>query len=321
MFLNTDKNIFFLILLGFLFFTFFIQAAVFGAPGPNPDEPPRAMWVWDIKIFQDQEATSKLLNFCKDSNIGVLFYTAYKVTGNNIEKDYRNFNKQAHRRGISVQALAGDPRWAIERYHHRFINWANDILEFNKNSSIDERFDGLHADVEPYLLGKMWEENSKGMLVQYLDITKKVKDFIVQSGSNILFVVDAPFWYDDDTDMWLEWQKKFSPGSYHLLDIIDMIVIMDYRNFAQGENGSILLVKNEVDYAAGIGKKVYIGQETGRGLKPEYVTFGGTNSDYMEKEIKKLADVYIGNPGFAGIAIHHYISYKKLLRESGKTVK
>lgn len=317
------KKIFLLILLGFLFFAVPVLVLATGpsAHDPHPKEPPRAMWVWDVKIFQDEEAIGRLLDFCSQRNINMLFYTAYKVTGNNIEKDYRRFNKQAHKRGVSVQALAGDPRWAMEKYHHRFLEWANDVIKFNKASSPEERFDGLHADVEPYLLGKLWEENSKVVLTQYLDVSKKVKDFITASGSEILFVADVPFWYDDDATLWVEWQKKFSPANYHLLDIIDMIVVMDYRNFAQGDNGSILLAKNEVDYAASIGKKVYIGQETGKNLKPEYITFGGTNTDYMEKEIKKLVDTYINNPGFAGIAMHHYISYKRLLRESGKAVE
>ena len=38
----------------------------------------------------------------------------------------------------------------------------------------------------------------------------------------------------------------------------------------------------------------------------------------MEKEIKKLVNAYIDNQSFSGIAMHHYISYKRLLRESGK---
>ena len=318
MILMCAKKIFLLILLGFLFFM--SVGAYCNTPLQKP-EPPRAMWVWDVKIFQDEEATDRLLNFCKERNIGTVFYTAYKVTGNYTGKDYRRFNKQAHKRGISVQALAGDPRWAVEKYHHRFLEWVNDVLEFNKNSSADEKFDGLHADVEPYLMGKMWEENNKGMLIQYLDSAKKVKDFINNSGSKILFVADTPFWYDDDAVMWVQWQKKVSPANYHLLDIIDMIAIMDYRNFTEGDNGSILLAKNEIDYAASIGKKLYIGQETGKNLQPDYITFGGTNVDYMEKEIKKLVDAYIDNPGFAGIAIHHYISYKRLLKESGKAVE
>ena len=318
MFPRLQKATFLLILLGF-----FLLGAGF-KPVPTvirATEPQRAMWVWDVKIFQDEEASERLFDFCKKYNINSLFYTAYKVTGINIEKDYKRFNKQAHKRGISVQALAGDPRWAVEKYHHRFIEWANDVLEFNKKSSADEIFDGLHADVEPYLLGRAWEENNKGMLIQYLDSAKKVKDFINNSGSNILFVADTPFWYDDDATMWVEWRKKVSPANYHLLDIIDMIAIMDYRNFVHGDNGSILLAKNETDYAASIGKKLYIGQETGKNLQPDYITFGGTNADCMEKEIKKLVNAYIDNPGFAGIAIHHYISYKRLLRESGEAVE
>jgi len=274
------------------------------------------MWVWDVKIFQDNEATQRLLDFCKEKNIGTLFYTAYKVTGA-VEKDYRNFNKLAHKNGIFVHALAGDPRWALEKYHDRFLEWISDVLEFNKRASSEERFDAVHTDIEPYLLGKAWELDSKNILIQHIDMYKKGKDLIAKNGSSILLAADMPFWYDDDPEMWIQWREKISPANYHILDIIDQIIVMDYRNFADGENGSILLVKNEISYADRVGKKVYIGQETTKDLTPEYITFANKSPDYMEAQIKKLVDVYRSHPSFVGIAIHHYISYKKFLRGNG----
>jgi len=323
------KRISLFILLGVLFCVIFNMgsgsSAVMGS-GLKPDpitlgEPPRAMWVWDAKIFQYEDASGRLLKFCNKWNIGTIFYTAYKVTGINTENDYRRFNAQAHKRGILVHALAGDPRWGLEKYHHRFLGWANDVLEFNRKARPQERFDGLHADVEPYLLGKMWEQSKSKMLIEYLEACSKVRELIKEQQTGIIFAVDLPFWYDDDTDMWVEWRNKMSPANYHALDIVDEIAIMDYRNFAQGENGSILLAKNEIDYASGIGKKAYIGQETIKELQPEYIKFGVKDADYMEREIKKLVNVYIDKPGFKGIAMHHYISYKKLLKKSGKAVE
>jgi hypothetical protein len=307
---------FLLILCGF----FVLTTVSYSAVAPEMPEPPRAMWVWDVKVFQDDDATKRLLNFCKERNINLLFYTAYKVKGN-LEADYRNFNKRAHKRGILVQALAGDPRWALERYHLRILEWTLEILEFNSASAEIERFDGIHVDVEPYLLGKIWEEDNKNILAQTLQMYKKTRTLIAQSNSLITFAADLPFWYDDDTDMWIEWQKRVSPANYHILDMVDQIAIMDYRNFAEGDNGSVLLAKNEISYADSAGKKVYIGQETGKNLEPAYITFGGTNIDYMEKEIKKLVNAYINYKSFAGIAIHHYVSYKRLLKESGKTAE
>jgi hypothetical protein len=250
----------------------------------------------------------------------MLFYTAYNVKGGIIE-DYRRFNAKAHKKGISVHALAGDPRWALEKYHSRPLGWLQDVLTFNSTSSGDERFDGAHLDVEPYLLGKMWEEDNKGILIQQIEMYRKARELIDQDVSPTTLAADLPFWYDDDVSMWVEYRQRLSPANYHILDIVDQIAIMDYRNFASGENGSILLAKNEISYADGVGKKVYIGQETGKNLNPEYITFGGTNIDYMESQIKKLTTVYINNQSFAGIAIHHYISYKRLLRESGKAVE
>ena len=278
-------------------------------------EPPRSMWVWDVKIFQDDAATERLLNFCKEKNIGTLFYTAYKVSGN-IAADYRKFNKLAHKNKILVHALAGDPRWTLERYHSRFLEWVEDVLEFNRTSSGDEKFDAIHSDVEPYLLGKAWDMDHKSVLVQHFDMYKKAKDLIVKNGPATILVADIPFWYDDDVTMWVEWHKKISPACYHILDVVDRVAVMDYRNFSEGENGSILLVKNEIFYADGIGKKVYIGQETAKNMTPEYISFGNGTVSHMENQIKKIVDAYISHPSFAGIAMHHYISYKRLFNEN-----
>ena len=307
------KKIFLLILLGF-FSAIIIGGSATFCSGifASTTEPPRAMWVWDIKIFQDEEATQRLLNFCKEKNISTLFYTAYKVTGA-VERDYRRFNSQAHKRNILVHALAGDPRWALEKYHHRFLEWAKDVLEFNSKAPLNERFDGIHSDVEPYLLAKPWEADSKSILIQYLEMNRKAKVFIKQSAQAIAFAADVPFWYDDDTAMWVEWRNKFAPANYHILDMLDQIAIMDYRNFAEGANGSIALAAKEVEYAASVNKKVYIGQETKENLYPPYVTFGGMTEENMERQIKKLVEVYINSPGFAGIAMHHYTSYRKLV--------
>ena len=313
--LKLAKKIFLFVFAGFFIFLPFSSAGTQSLAEPGIKEPPRAMWVWDVKIFQDAKASRHLFDFCEERDINTLFYTAYQVKGS-AAGDYRRFNKSAHQRGIFVHALAGDPRWGFERYHHRFLLWVNDILEFNKASAENERFDAIHSDVEPHTMGKRWEDDRKGILAQYLDVSEKVKKAVAESDCPTAFVMDVPFWYDDDVSLWLEWRHKMSPASYHLLDIADKIVIMDYRNFAEGQNGSILLVKNEIAYADRIGKKIYIGQETGRNLTPAYISFANTSVDYMEKEIKKLVTEYIAHPSFSGIAIHYYMSYREFLSET-----
>jgi hypothetical protein len=277
-------------------------------------EPPRAMWVWDVKISASGEATKRLLDFCKAKNIKHIYLTAYNFNEQNT-RNFRIFNQLAHNDGFSVHALAGDPRWGLERYHQQALRWVEDILSFNRASKASERFDGIQNDTEVYLLGKVWEENKERLLKEYLDLNRKVVELRAIEEAGIIYACDIPFWYDDDPSMAVSWNGATKPPSFHLLDTIDSITIMDYRNFTDGPNGSIILAKKEIEYAASVKKKVCIGQETKENLYPEYITFGGFTEQAMEEQIKKLVEAYIGNPAFAGIAMHHYLSYRRLVEK------
>lgn len=275
-------------------------------------EPPRAMWVWDVNIPPSHEATKSLLEFCRSKNINRLYLSAYNFNEQSC-KNYRQFNRLAHSYGVFVHALGGDPRWGLERYHQQPLRWVGDILSFNRSSKPKERFNGIQNDTEVYLLGKPWGQNKEGILKEYLDLNKKIVDLREIEEADIIYACDIPFWYDDDPSVAVNWNGQIKPPSFHILDTVDSITIMDYRNFADGPNGSIALAKNEIGYADSVKKKVYIGQETQENLYPEYITFGGMSEQEMEAQIKKLVEAYITSAGFAGIAMHHYTSYRKLV--------
>ncbi|MDD5449309.1 MAG: hypothetical protein PHO42_01750 [Candidatus Omnitrophica bacterium] len=277
-------------------------------------EPPRAMWVWDVNIPQSKDATKKIIEFCKSRNINRLYLSASNF-GEQNARNYRLFNQAAHASGIFTHALAGDPRWGLERYHQQSLRWVEEVLSFNRASRPAERFDGIQNDTEIYLLGKPWEDSKEQVLKEYLDLNKKITELRTIEESEITYACDIPFWYDDDPTLIVNWNGKTQPPSFHILDTADSATIMDYRNFAEGPNGSIALAKKEVEYAASVNKKVYIGQETNEGVYPEYLSFAGMDEAAMETEIHKLAAAYAGNKGFGGIAIHHYESYLKLVEK------
>ncbi|MFH1848170.1 MAG: hypothetical protein ABH825_03010 [Candidatus Omnitrophota bacterium] len=272
------------------------------------------MWVWDVSIISSAGLTDDLARFCGKKNINRLYLSAYNFNKDN-NKHYRAFNRRMHRNNIYVHALAGDPRWGLERYHQQPLRWIEDVLSFNRASKSAERFDGMHSDTEVYLLGRPWQANKNQVLKEYLDLNRKIMDLKEIEEANITFGVDMPFWYDDDPSMQTEWNGRTMAPSYHILDTVDSVNVMDYRNSAEGPNGSIALAANEIEYADTAGKKVYIGQETKENVYPVYITFGGMSESGMEKEIDKIVRAYSGHPSFAGIAIHHYRSYKKMTGE------
>lgn len=274
----------------------------------------RAMWVWDVRIPNSPDAALGLIDFCKSKNISVLYIAALNFNENSVGP-YKFFNRLAHKNNITVHALAGDPRWCIERYHAQPLEWVLQVIEYNRASLPEERFDGIHCDAEPYVLGKVWEDNKQMLLKWSLDLNQKIADLIEAEDAEMIFGADIPFWYDDDVSMEVEWQGSVKPPSYHILDTLDTVTVMDYRNFAEGPNGSIELARNEIEYADKTGKRIYIGQETKPDVYPPYITFGILDEKTMEMEIKKILDAYLSHPSFAGIAIHHYESYKRLVNK------
>jgi len=311
------KNIFKLIfLLAFFILGSFSSFSLYVSNASEMPAVKRAMWVWDTNIVPSPVKSQELIKFCKTHNISILYVTAYNFNTEEIKKHYRVFNKLAHKNYIEVHALAGDPRWAIERYHVQSLKWVSDILIFNKASVENERFDGMQQDVEPYALGKAWEDNSSFLVKAYLDLNGKIANLIKQEKARLVFGVAIPFWYDEP-NFCVEWNNSVKPACFHALDTVDYAAVMAYRNFADTPNGTIALSKDEVEYATKISKKVFIGQETKDEIYPEYITFANLNEKALEKEIGKIIEVFKNQNGFGGIAIHYYESYQALLRKTG----
>ena len=304
-----------------------ISSPVFSLEGPlqqsSSQEVPRAMWVWDARTVTEGKATNDLLRFCHRRSIGTLYLSAYNLQPP-LEDSYKNFNRQAHQMGIIVHALAGDPRWGQTRYHDVPLHWVESVCEFNARAKPEERFDGIHTDVEVYLLSKSWAERPAEMLGGYLDLNAKIADKIHNlpkpkksspDDKPFLFGVDLPFWFDDDASYRILWHGLVKLPTQHVLDTVDTITVMAYRNFAEGSDGTIHLVSLELNYADPLGKKVVIGQETQEDLFPSYVTFGGTSCAKMRQELEKVQMAVGHRPSFGGFAFHHYESYRKLCND------
>ncbi|MBI4335084.1 MAG: hypothetical protein HY589_00335, partial [Candidatus Omnitrophica bacterium] len=221
-----------------------------------------AMWVWDSKeILLNNTKKNELLDFSADNNIRVLFFQLqYQLTdrapaacGLLYEGRLRAFLKDAHSRGIAVHALDGWPDFCLEPNHPLVLAQIKAILEFNKASSGQERFDGAHYDNEPYLLPGFNAGLKQDIIRQYLELNRKCRELISSNGTRLEFGIDIPFWFDELDGLHAK-----------LIDISDNIGVMDYRNFAEGPDGMIRHALDELKYASKAGKKVYIGVETSR---------------------------------------------------------
>ncbi|MDO8729661.1 MAG: hypothetical protein Q7J69_00515 [Candidatus Omnitrophota bacterium] len=288
------------------------RAAPLPPTGEAEPKGVRAMWVWDARVAADGTARDRLLKFCRRHRVDTLYLSAYDLRPP-MEERYRQFNRLAHQQGITVHALAGDPRWGKPQYHHVPLEWVASFRRFNEGASEPERFNGLHTDVEVYLLSKSWKEQPAMLLGGYLDLNAKIAGELAQDPAE--FSVDIPFWFDDDPNYRIFWHGSVKAPAQHVLDTVDSVTVMAYRNFAEGQDGTVHLVSVEMSYADLIGKQVVIGQETQENLYPPYITFGGTSCNALYKEMDKIEGVLGKRPSFGGFALHHYDSYRKLCGE------
>jgi hypothetical protein len=241
---------------------------------PKPIEediqPGIGMWLWETtRLLDDEEAQSRLIEFCRQQNITDLFlqlpYQADKKSERwNITWDkpaFRILLTRLHGAGLICHALDGDPHFALRDQHDRVRATLASIIRYNQESSPEARFDAVRYDIEPYILPQFAGVQKQSVIRQYLTLLKDLKDLASAAGLEI--GADIPFWYDARSRFFepvAEIQGR--PLSEKILEIMDNIGIMDYRTKAYGADGTIAQAVNELRAAERLGKKVFVGLET-----------------------------------------------------------
>jgi hypothetical protein len=120
--------------------------------------------------------------------------------------------------------------------------------------------------------------------------------------------------YDrEDENKQVVWNGRKARVSEHMMDIVDYLAVMSYHDLA---SETIDEAEHEVEIAREKGKKTWVGAET-LDIASEYnglrsITFYEEGLEEMEKELKAVEEKYRKNPGFKGIAVHCYRSYRRL---------
>lgn len=246
----------------------------------------RAMWVWEInELLAESSKRDELLSFCNQQNINELFLqVAYGFAETNPPKVYLKepdalceFLCAANAAGIRVHAMDGYPEYALRAFHPEVLALVNAVVDYNEASAPEERFHGIHLDNEPYQLLGFDGPERESILIQLLELNEKIMALLKERKTDLVYGVDIPFWLDEkDADGnvrgLVTYKGARKDAAKHILDIVDNVGVMDYRNFAGGVDGIIYHGLGEVEYAAKIGKRIYIGVETFK-YEPTPVTF------------------------------------------------
>lgn len=282
-------------------------------PAHADNEHTKALWIWDFyEAASDSNKITQLLQFSADHDFNLLFIGTRRTLSDQ-PAQYEELITRAHEQGIRVFALVGRANWALERYHREALEELNQVLSFNK-SYPSSKFDGIQYDIEPHTL-REFKTKRGSVSYQYIQVLKKIAKTIDSSDDNLEYNAAIPFWYaTGENPVIVKTGGEKKPLSYFVLDIVDTVTIMAYRDTAEKQIRSSI---TEINNAAKKGKKIYIGVETSPPNGNTILrvnTYYNKGYDYMNEQLNAVIKYFADHKGFGGIAIHSYPTLKKMVQ-------
>ncbi len=236
----------------------------------------KALWVWTTsKIIDSPSEKENFLSFLDKESFDQVFLQIPSDSGDDAIDEGIGFKAgklrplilELNKRNIKVYALDGSKNYTLPENHQTVVDTVEKIIRYNEKVNKDERFYGIHYDIEPYLLPGFNGDRQKEILQNYIDIIKKITSKAKEG--NLFTGLSIPFWFDspdrytgEEKIVEVDGIKK--PLIEHIIDLVDTVAIMDYRTEVNGSNGIIALAEKELSIASQKGKEVLIGLETGR---------------------------------------------------------
>lgn len=285
-------------------------------------------WLWDSPLQMDDVKVRELVNFAAEKNIKTiyLFIEDYLAISEKSKSDQakkttelalfedklKQFISQANLVGIEVEALAGNVNWAEKEYTYIPRAYLDYVLDFNQRN--EQQFAGIQFDIEFYNQDD-FKKNKQDLTVNYLNL---ISDLVKRADSKIKIGLAIPHGLDNDkgTVSFVEYNGEEASVLAQLIQILppkSYLALMAYRNYAEGNNGSIEISRPTLDLVNASGKdiQVYIGMETNEN-EEEHITFYSKSQNDVNFTAQKLAETFKANDHFAGFAIHTLVGYQQL---------
>lgn len=262
-------------------------------PGNLSGPMSKAIWFWFTdELLQSRAHWDELFHFCKSHHVDQIWMqlphaietgTSDAVTGTapsgepsvrcaiRMQSPLRNFLRLAHQRQLEVHALDGAPEYCLQQQHEIPLSVVDAVIAFNRQGQPDERFDGIHFDNEPHLLVS-WNSRPRReqILQEFLELNGECQRRVRQE-SHLAYGIDIPFWWqanDDETGNCLgsvTFRGVRKAASYHCIDMLDNVGVMNYRDTADGADGMMAHGRDLLAYAdARRGATIFMGVETFR---------------------------------------------------------
>jgi len=219
--------------------------------------------------------------------------------------------------GFAVHAVARGPNWTDASHRHLGPKLVELVADYNEAAASNERLQGVQLDIEPYVDPSFWND-VEASLQEYLSTLQSIVatyEQVQTQAGRLGFAI--PFWFDGVPDVpAVEFGPERKPAAFHLIDMLrelpdPYVLVMAYRNFTSGPDGSIEHARSEFDYAsqACAACGIVVGQEFGK-LYPEKVSFWWAGRAAFRQAAEEIAAAYGQRPQFRGLSVNDMSSYQ-----------
>ncbi|BCJ53043.1 hypothetical protein Asp14428_45180 [Actinoplanes sp. NBRC 14428] len=245
----------------------------------------RAMWLWG------EDPAAEVVDWAYRKNVSEIFvYVSPSALTNGDLARLQEMAELAAPLKIKLRALGGDPAWVTD--HAAALAWQRTVVGTGL-------FSGIHVDVEPYLAAG-WASDLQGTQNAYLKLLDKMR-----LASTLPLEADVPFWFGE-----------YKVGRKNLADEVlrrvNAVTVMSYRDTGTGTNSMLAISQDWLARGKTAGKRVRLGAETGPLADCSYCTFAEEGATRLQEELAEVDAATRTTAAFAGIAVHHYGSWRTL---------
>jgi hypothetical protein len=240
-----------------------------------------------------------------------------------LKSDLKRFVARASKLGYAVHAVAGGPDWTDTAHRYLGPKLVQLIADYNETVAVNERLQGVQLDIEPYVDPSFFDDvetslqDYLGTLKGIVDKYRQVRTQAGNGGLRLGFAI--PFWFDGTPEapaVRFGPDNKSQPAAFHLIDMLrDLsdayVLVMAYRNFAMGPDGSIEHVRSEFTHARDAGALcgIVVGQEFGK-VYPEKLSFWWAGRAAFRQAAEDIAREYGGYAQFRGLSVNDLSAYQ-----------
>lgn len=274
------------------------------SPSPVPTTPPAstavapalpavsATWLWNTSLIASEPGT--VIAFARAQRVNTIYLQInYSVT----TAQYAAFIGAAHAAAIQVIALNGAPQWGLASDQSDIQKWVEFVAAYNQSVPADERFAGLHVDIEPYLLSE-WSSDPAAVISQWM---ANIQYFVAtaHSQAGLPASADLAFWLDS-----IMVPGTAEPLGHWMVSQLDQVTIMAYRTTATGSNSILQVAGNELADASALGKTAVIGVDiTDSGSATSFYTLGAQD---MENQLAVVQQNLGNDRYYAGYSVNDF---------------